>query len=166
MDAENRLYDWLRLDDPGMLRICDVSRFRSGGPGGQHRNKVETAVRLRHRPTGIVAEAKRERSQEANRVAALRQLRLKLATSVRSTLDLDDPALPSEFVRYRSSGGRLAINERNPDFPIVLATALDAYSAAQGRYAAAAVALGVTSSQLARLLRAGAPQHTTRRQKR
>ena len=166
MDADDRLYDWLRLDAPGLLRICDVSRFRSGGPGGQHRNKVETAVRLRHRPTGIVVEAKRARSQEANRVAALRQLRLKLAAGVRSALDLDDPALPAEFIRYRGPDGRLAINERNPDFPIVLATALDAYTAAQGRYAAAAVALGVTSSQLARLLQAGAPQDATRRQKR
>ena len=45
------------LDPERLLAACDATRTRRSGPGGQNRNKVETAVILRHRPTGIQAEA-------------------------------------------------------------------------------------------------------------
>jgi protein subunit release factor B len=62
-----------------LLAECEARRLRRSGPGGQHRNKVETAVSLRHLPTGVCAEANERRSQAQNRSTALFRLRVNLA---------------------------------------------------------------------------------------
>src|SRR5262249_15351793 len=59
-----------------LLADCDVRRTRRSGPGGQRRNKVETAVTIVHRPTTISAEASERRSQAENCTLALFRLRL------------------------------------------------------------------------------------------
>ena len=61
--------------DEDLLRQCEVETFRSSGPGGQHVNKTETAVRLRHLPSGIVVTSREERSQHRNKALCLEKLR-------------------------------------------------------------------------------------------
>ncbi len=69
----------LALSDEALLADCEESFFVGGGPGGQHRNKTESGVRLHHRPTGVVVTATERRSQLQNRGAALERLRTRLA---------------------------------------------------------------------------------------
>ena len=57
-----------------LLLECDVETFRGPGPGGQHRNKTESAVRMTHRPSGIVRIARDDRSQLRNRQIALERI--------------------------------------------------------------------------------------------
>ncbi|KAF6139648.1 hypothetical protein GIB67_033652 [Kingdonia uniflora] len=70
---------FLRLSDDQLMGECEMKTFKSSGPGGQHRNKRESAVRLKHLPTGIIAQAVEDRSQHKNRASALSRLRTLLA---------------------------------------------------------------------------------------
>ena len=65
--------------DEDLLRECEVQTFRSSGPGGQHVNKTESAVRLRHVPSGVVVTSRQERSQHRNKALCLQRLRRKIA---------------------------------------------------------------------------------------
>ncbi|GAA4951805.1 peptide chain release factor H [Actinoplanes utahensis] len=65
-------------------RDVDIVGCRTGGPGGQHRNKASTAVRATHRPTGTVVVVDTERQFSLNRSLALRQLRERLEAGDRA----------------------------------------------------------------------------------
>lgn len=65
--------------DDDLLRECEVETFRASGPGGQHVNKTESAVRLRHMPSSVVVSSQQERSQHRNKAICLEKLREKVA---------------------------------------------------------------------------------------
>ncbi|MBV8694912.1 MAG: peptide chain release factor-like protein [Chloroflexi bacterium] len=73
--ALSRVY---ATDRASLERDCDVQFFVATGPGGQHRNKVETGVRLTHRPSGISVTAAERRSQHANREVAFMRMAQRL----------------------------------------------------------------------------------------
>jgi protein subunit release factor A len=64
--------------DEALLAECDVQTFHATGPGGQSVNTTDSAVRLRHRPSGVTVVCRRERSQLQNKRIALERLRAKL----------------------------------------------------------------------------------------
>lgn len=152
--------DYLARTDAELLAQCDVHLFRSSGPGGQHRNKVSSAVRLRHQPTGITAHSDASRSQHENRRLALRRLRMAIACRVRRPLDpaAELPAVVEACLfhpRSRQGGAcrRIEIGPRDSRFWQVGAFLLDLLDACGGRLTAAAAAMQVTTSNLVRLLK-------------
>jgi protein subunit release factor B len=66
------------LPDDVLLEECELDVFVASGPGGQHRNKTESGVRLVHKPTGVTVTATERRSQHENRSHALARLRERL----------------------------------------------------------------------------------------
>lgn len=141
----------VRLPDEQLLKQCELRRTRRSGPGGQRRNKVETAVVLRHRPTGVTAEAAEARSSQVNERVALSRLRRQLAVNIRQAVEME--ALPSELWLSRCRNGRIGISAEHDDFPALLAEALDTLAAAGMEFKPASQRLRCTSSQLVRFLK-------------
>jgi hypothetical protein len=144
-----------RLAPDALAAECEFRTIRRSGPGGQNRNKVETAVLLSHRPTGITAEASERRTQGENRRKALFRLRLKLALGIRRAAGTQElsPYQPSDLWRRRCRGGRILINPDHDDFPALLAEAMDVLAETGNDPKSAALALGCSPSQLIKLLK-------------
>ncbi len=141
------------LDDPTLLSQCRLTRGRTSGPGGQHRNKVETKITLVHVPTGLEAQAGERRRAQDNQRVALTRLRLELAVRVRRPR-ADGP---SELWRSRCHRGRMSINPSHRDFPSLLAEALDVLEREGWETVGASAALGCSSSQLIKLVKLHPP---------
>ena len=138
---------------------------RASGPGGQHRNKVETAATIEHIASGIRASATEERSQQRNRQVALRRLRLALAVEYQENSE-SQAALPlasketlraSELWGQYCRSGKIRISEENEHFPALLAEAFETLRLLDYNLAKTAERLGTSATQLVRFFSAYAP---------
>ena len=136
--------------DDGLLAACAVERIRRSGPGGQHRNKVETGIRLRHHPTGLTSQATERRSQAENLKSAVVRLRWELVLSIRQPVD--DGTGVSPLWKSRCRNGSVKVNPRHDDYPLLIAEALDVLAHYGWDAKRAAEQLDCTTSQLVRLL--------------
>lgn len=100
-------------DRASLERDCELEFFIASGPGGQHRNKVETGVRLVHRPSGIMVTATERRSQYANREMAYERMAERLQAAQRRQVPRV-PTKPSAASRERRLGEkrRKALNKQ------------------------------------------------------
>ena len=146
------------LGNDDLMRQCEWGRSRGSGPGGQHRNKVETKVTITHGPTGIEAAASERRSAEENKRVALFRLRLRLATELRHAVP--DGNAASGLWRSRTRDGKITCNPEHHDYPAMLAEALDVMEACRLDVPRAALRLGTTASQLTKLVKDHPPAFT------
>ncbi len=106
------------LPDADLLAQCRVDTHRSGGRGGQHVNKTESAVRLTHGPTGVVVQSQGERSQHANKAEALAELRRRLerrARRPRKRIRTSEPRSAKEAkLRTKAATARKKAQRRRP----------------------------------------------------
>lgn len=104
MNGEERPRIVLPESDEDLLDECEVSTFRSSGPGGQHVNKTESAVRLVHVPSGVVVQSQSDRSQLVNKLHCLTKLRER----VEALNHRDKPRVPTKPTKGSCRRGRIA----------------------------------------------------------
>ena len=144
-----------------LLAQCQVTRTRGSGPGGQHRNKVETAIVIKHEPSGVTGQASEKRSQQANKEVAMARLRVNLALSIRIERQTN-----SSRWKSRTRQGKLQVNAKHFDYAAILAEAMDFVWNHQFDVAAAAKQTGISTSQLIKFLKTCPAFETINRQRR
>ena len=141
---------FLTEPDDKLLAQCTVETYRASGPGGQHRNKTESAVRLTHRPTGVVATATERRSQHENRHRALVRLRKAIVLEVREAPPGGGPG--DALADALGDAAWPRVSQKSPIYLVVGAQVLDHLEAAGGRVSDMAERLGASTASLVKFL--------------
>lgn len=128
-----------------LLKVCSIKGFQGAGPGGQHRNKTNTGVRLRLSPYNLEIKSSESRSATENKAHALRRMRLAIALSVRET------PKPKEKLTFPGSNGR--IQPHNAGYAQFIADVLDIAFQNGGDSRPAAAAFGISQTALSKILR-------------
>jgi hypothetical protein len=143
----------LSCDDETLLGDCEVHAHRASGPGGQHRNKTSSAIRLVHTPTGVTANSADSRSQHSNKRLALKRLRMNLALQLRQPPPDSIPPVVGDCLHGVGKHRRLEVGRKDHRFWAVAAFLLDLLDARQGRLGEASDAIGISTGNLTRLLK-------------
>lgn len=144
---------WTSLTERQLLAQCEVDTYRASGPGGQKRNKTSSAVRLRHKPTGLIVIAEESRSQHENKAKALTRLAHALVLHIRDELPRESltpefvAALP-DYAEARDRDGKLNLSVRNPKFWPAAGIVLDVLNAVDARVADTAELLAISTGNL------------------
>lgn len=139
------------LEDAPLLAQCEVHTYRSSGPGGQKKNKTSSAVRLHHRPSGLIAKAEEDRSQHVNKARALKRLRLLIATELLAKIDVQSYA-PSARLASCMHDGRLELRLKDERALGVINEVLSVLAGRGGHVRDAAQDIGVSTANLVKFL--------------
>ncbi len=138
-----------------LLKDCTISKGRSQGPGGQHRNKVSTHITITHTPTSISAQAGERRSAAENEKVAISRLRHTLALTIRRPVPIGE--IRSDLWVSRTKNGKIICSSKHHDYPAMLALALDVLEDSKYDPKKAALRLDCSATQLLKLLAAHPP---------
>ncbi|MFH1761649.1 MAG: peptide chain release factor-like protein [bacterium] len=144
--------DFLILSDTALLKQCEFGTFKASGPGGQKKNKTSSAVRLKHRATGITVISSESRSQNENKLKALKKLRFRIAQEIRFKGEINEFKLTDEVKTYIFNKRQLRINIHNYFYVHVFASILDIIYLMNGDCKKAASYLKISTSQLNRFI--------------
>ncbi len=139
---------YISADDSVLLGQSEVDRYRARGPGGQKRNKTDSAVRVRHKPTQMVGMAVESRSQHQNRAKALKRLRRTIALKIRAPIDPGRYQPGPTVAECLTRDGRLHVGMKDHRYDLVLAEVLDLIEACGCRVSLAARKLGISTAKL------------------
>ncbi len=146
--------DYLTASDEALIAQCEVDRYRASGPGGQHRNKTESAVRLRHKLSGVSAIGEDSRSQAENKIHAVRRLRSAIALEIREPVALDH-FKPSARLAAMVAAGTAPLGAKTKltgEYWAAIAELLDLLVAGDLEIGATAQRLGITTGAMSKLL--------------
>ena len=140
-------YKLVAMAEGELLKHCQRDSFKGTGAGGQKKNKTSSGVRLTYLKTQVSESG--YRSKEANQKAALKKLKLKLATNLIHDSQLRSPHPdPLKIIMPYVQKKILRVNEKNPDFPLFSGALLDLIVKLEGDVLLVSEQMGVSKSQI------------------
>ena len=108
----------LPLTDEELAGECVITVFRAGGKGGQHVNKTDSAVRVRHLPSGITVTCQRERSQHLNKKFCFQRLRLRVTDMLEVKKARVSTKVPRSIREKRRTHKKILSQKKNARAPV------------------------------------------------